>query len=303
MPYYFEKKGTRYKLRLKDDPERVLSNKYITKAKAKKQMQAIEINKRKRNKKAKMDDMDDMDDIEGGGFFGDMYKKFKTSVSNIISKVVSVPTTLISKALPDIQKYTRKADTMLKRYGHFKVINLYVERQPVNKYVMKLANVLTTGELDALMKKGSIDRFYHLSLKVDILTATNQNISLLIEKNDTINIEIWKQKPDMEIMQVNLQDQKFTVFGMLEKTRLSIGNEKFFVYRWNGQNCGDFCINVLKANGVYNEEYKNFMYQDTTKITKNISQNSTNRLNIITKMGSIVSHLKGGKLEEEVRFI
>jgi hypothetical protein len=51
MPYYLEKKNKKFKLKLRDNPEYNFSNKYMTKTKAIKQMQAIEISKRKNRNK------------------------------------------------------------------------------------------------------------------------------------------------------------------------------------------------------------------------------------------------------------
>lgn len=292
MPYTIEhKKGKGYKLHLKDDYNHIFSNEYQPKKKVIKQMQAIEISKKNKN-------------VSGGGI-RDLFNKVKNTVSSVVSNVSSLPTNIINKALPEQQKYTRKADLMLKRYGHFKIEQLFVERQEVDNAVMKLANVLTINELNSAMKKNNVDTFYHLNLKALITTATGQNIEILIEKNETINIDIWKQKPETQSIEIDLLGKVMTIKGMLEKTRLTIGNEKFFLYRaLDGQNCGDFCTDVLKSNGLWQEKYNNFMNQRSDLMKKHISTNSQNRLNMITKLGSLVRHIKGGKLEDnEIRFI
>jgi len=243
--------------------------------------------------------------LQGGGI-RDFFKKVSNTVSNVTNTITGLPTNLINRALPEKQRYTRKADLMLKRYGHFKILQLFVERQPVINAVMKLANALTINELNSAMKKNNVDTFYHLNLKASILTATGQNIEILIEKNETINIDIWKQKPETQAIEIDLLGKTMTIFDMLEKTRLTIGNAKFFLYRaLDGQNCGDFCTDVLKSNGLWNEKYSNFMLQKSDLMRQHISTNSQNRLNLITKLGSIVTHIKGGEFDEdnEIRFI
>ena len=244
------------------------------------------------------------DDEKGAGF-RDFFNKIKNTLSGVVDKVASIPTNIINKALPEKQQYTRKADTMLARYGHFKIIQLFVERQQVNNAVMKLSNVLTVGEMNDSMKKNGIEKYFHLNLKAIILSATGQNITMLIEKNDTINIDIWKQKPDIETIEIDLQGQRITITELLTRTRIAIGNQAFFLYRaLDGQNCGDFCIAVLKANNIWKQDYYPFMFQDTELLKKHISKNSQNRLNMITKLGSLFTHMKGGNLEpQEIRFI
>jgi hypothetical protein len=242
-------------------------------------------------------------DDEGGGL-RDIFNKVKNTLSNTFSNIASIPTNIINKALPEPQKYTRKAETMLQRYGHFKVQQLFVERQEVNSAVMKLASALTVGEMNDAMKKGNIDKFYHLNLKAFITSSLGHQIAMLIEKNDTINIDLWKQKPNVETIEIDLLGKTFTISEMLTKTRLAIGNKKFFLYRaLEGQNCGDFCVDVLKSNNLWQEKYTKFMIQNTELMKKHISQNSQNRLNMITKLGSLFTQAKGGKLDNEIRFI
>ena len=47
------------------------------------------------------------------------------------------------------------------------------------------------------------------------------------------------------------------------------------------------------------------MLQKSDLMRQHISTNSQNRLNLITKLGSIVTHIKGGEFDEdnEIRFI
>jgi len=245
------------------------------------------------------------ENIEAGGI-KDIFNKVKNSVKNFVSNVASIPTNIINKALPEPQRYTRKAETMLKRYGHFKIQQLFVERQEVNSAVMKLASALTVGEMNNAMKKGNIEKFYHLNLKAFITSSLGKSIEILIEKNDTINIDLWKQKPNVETIEIDLLGKTITISELLTKTRLAIGNKKFFLYRaLEGQNCGDFCVDVLKSNDLWQEKYSKFMIQNTELMKKHISQNSQNRLNMITKLGSLITQLKGGKLDidNEIRFI
>ena len=152
MPYYYERRGSKYKVRLKDNPTHEFSKKYLTKAQALKQIQAIEINKRKRSKGG---------ELQGGGI-GDIFNKIKNTLVNLVNRS-SAPT--ISKNLPSLYKYTSKAREMISKYGGLKVIELSVEKEPVNSKVMMLANALSGFELNSIMRKNGIDKFFHISLK------------------------------------------------------------------------------------------------------------------------------------------
>ena len=185
--------------------------------------------------------------LKGAGL-KDLFSKVKNTVSNVVGKIASIPTNIINNILPEQQKYTRKAKTMIDRYGGFKIEHLFVERQEVNSAVMKLASVLTVGEMNNAMQKSGVDKFYHLNLKAIITSALGTPLHILIEKNDTINIDLWKQRANVETMEIDLLGKVLTITEMLTKTRLAIGNEKFFLYRaLEGKNCGDFCEDVVKS--------------------------------------------------------
>jgi hypothetical protein len=237
------------------------------------------------------------DILEGGGI-GDIFNKIKNTIVGLVSK----PTPTIEQNIPSLEKYTTSAKKYLSRYGKLKVIQLAVEKEPVNPYVMKLANFLSAFELQKIMKQNGIDKFFHLSLKVEVLDYQGIVQTLLVEKNDTINIQMWKQKPNMQILNVDLNGQIFNFNEMLDRTRLQIGDKQFFEYNFLTANCGIFCIDVLKANNVYNTKYETFLYQNMGIISKKMSTNSKSRMSIITKLGALINQARGGDLEQ-VKFI
>lgn len=241
--------------------------------------------------------MANTDILEGGGI-SDIFNKIK----NTIVGLVKSPTTTIAQNIPSLDKFTTSAKKYISRYGQLKVIQLAVEKEPVNPYVMKLANFLSAFELQKIMQQNGIDKFYHISLKVEVLDYQGIVQTLLVEKNDTINIEMWKQKPNMQILNIDLNGQEFNFNEMLERTRLMIGDKQFFEYNFLTANCGLFCIDVLKANNVYQAKYETFLYQNMGIISKKMSSNSKGRMSIITKLGALFSQAKGGELEQ-VKFI
>ena len=55
---------------------------------------------------------------------------------------------------------------------------------------------------------------------------------------------------------------------LLENTQKSIGSAKFFLYDGLKNNCQDFIIAILKANGLLTGQAESFIKQDITKIQK-----------------------------------
>jgi len=299
MPYFFEKKNNKFKLKLQDNPKYNFSNKFMTKKQAIKQMKAIEINKNlKRNK-----------NISGSGFF-DVIRKIKNSVVSITNKIQQIPTGIISNVIPTIERYTTGAEAILKRYGNYGIKSITLRREPVDSRVMTAAHVITNNEIKNLMNKNNVNQLYHLSMVVEIIDSIGKSVFVVIEKNENINLENISNVssgggPQMKYMQVAIPiGLKPTINSLLSKTRLTIGNKKFYTYDAINANCGIFLIDILQSNGLYKELYKDFLYQIPYYNTKDISQSSRNKLNILTKMGSLFSHLKskikGGSV---IRFI
>jgi hypothetical protein len=301
MPYYLEKKNNKFKLKLRDNPEHNFSNKYMTKQQAIKQMQAIEISKQRNARKT-------ASFSSGSGFF-DVVRKIKDSVKNITNKVQQIPTGIISSAIPTIERYTSKVEGILKRYGDFGIKNITLRKEPVDSKVMAAAHILTQNEIKDLMNKNNVNTLYHLSMVCEIVDSVGKSIFVLVEKNENINLEIISDVgsgggAQMKFMQVSIPTGfKPTINSLLTKTRLTVGNKKFYTYDAVNSNCGIFLIDILQANGLYKELYKDFLYQ-VPYYNNNISETSRNKLNILTKLGSLFSHLrskvKGGGI---IRFI
>ena len=288
MPYYLEERNNKYRLKLRDNPKHNFSNKFISKKQAIKQMQAIEISKRnkKNNKK-----------VSGSGFF-DVIRKIKNSVINITKKIQQIPTGIISNVIPTLERYTTGVERILQRYGDFGIKSITLRKEPVDSKVMTAAHIITNNEIKDLMDKNNVNTLFHLSMVVEIIDSVGKSVFILIEKNENINLQVINDVssgggPNMKYMQVAIpMGFKPTINSLLTKTRLTIGNNKFYVYDAINANCGIFLIDILQSNGLYKNLYEDFLYQVPYYNNKEITISSRNKLNILTKMGSLFSHLK-----------
>jgi len=233
----------------------------------------------------------------------DMYNSAKKTISNSINTIQSN----IINMIPESTKYTNKTMDILTKYGKFKIINLLAIKTPVNSNVMKLVNTLTLNEMADAMNKEGVDRFYHMSLKIQQLDDLGNIISFLIEKNEAISISIFKSiPPGSQILNIDITiAPPFNLNLFMTRTREAIGNNAFFVYNSLTANCGDFVLALLKSNFVYNNSYQLFLYQtnnqnkivDMSKFKKHISKNSQQRLTLTTKLGAYIKgRFMGGNL-------
>jgi hypothetical protein len=287
MPYYLERRGSRYKLRLKDDPQHEFSSKYMTKKQAIAQMQAIEISKRRRNME------------RGGNFLSGMFGKIKRGFNSVISTLGAPAQTIVSNVLGEKTQYTDSVKDVLSKYGNFGITSMILEKQPVDGKIMFLVNKITNDLMRELMIKHNIDAYYHISLRVDVIDDTGNIIPFRIEKNENISITPYKPLPNSQYLNVPLDAVPRTMNSILTKTRLDIGEDHFYLYRFDSWNCADFIMEILRSNGLLTQQNEDFIYQNTDIIKKQIPQSTRSRVHLITKFASRIGHLRGRGIEQE----
>lgn len=286
MPYYLEQRGNRFKLRLKDDPQYEFSSKYMTKKKAIAQMQAIEISKRQRAQ-------------VGGNFLSGMFGKIKRGFNSIINTLGAPAQTIVSNTLDEKTQYTDSVKDILSKYGNFGITSMTIEKQPVDGKIMFLVNKITNDSLRELMIKHNIDAYYHISLRVDVIDDNGNIIPFRIEKNENISITPYKPLPNSQYLSVQLDMVPRTMNIILTKTRLDIGEEHFYLYRFDSWNCADFIMEILRSNNLLTQQNQDFIYQNTDIIKKQMPQSTRSRVHLITKLASRIGHLRGRGIEEE----
>lgn len=259
-----------------------------------------------RNRRINLKKNNKIENVSGGGVFSNIIGKIKNSVKNITNKIQQIPTGIAAAVIPAPEKYTANAERTLKRYGIYGIKSITLRREPVDSKIMTAAHIMTQNEIKDLMNKNGVDTLYHISMVVEIIDANGQSVLILLEKNDVINIDVISKiqgGPTMQYLNVDIGIQKLTLGTMLQKTMFNIGPNKYFIYNAINANCGIFIIDILQSNGLYKESYKDFLYQVPYYNTKDISQNSINKMTILTKLGSLFSHLKGKGLSPVVRFL
>jgi hypothetical protein len=157
------------------------------------------------------------------------------------------------------QGYTPGVQAILAQCGNDIVTNIRVCRDVVSANTESLLNAVSLGKFAELKKKYGFDTFFHLYMLFDAGGKT-----LMIEKNQTINLSYYT-KPCLESEFVS-PGGTFTLNQMLDKTRESMGAEKFLTYDVFTNNCQLFLIGIMKANGLLTPKIEKFVYQNINQI-------------------------------------
>jgi len=115
-----------------------------------------------------------------------------------------------------------------------------------------------------------------------------------LKKNEQINISTSYNVSDKSESQIiNLNGLNITVNELLEKTRNSVGDDKYFLYDGLSNNCQWYIRYILESNGLYSEQAKTFLFQSMEEIKKEIQPYVGKIMNAVTNTGTIVAQLLG----------
>ena len=205
--------------------------------------------------------------VKGAGLFDDIKNKF------IIQK-----------------KYNNKSTKTLKDYGNNKILGLKIMRTPIMGILNTVLNGISFGQWGKSLKNNNYDTLFHLALIAD----TDGGRQIVIEKNEQINISTSYNVSDKSESQiVDLKGLNITVNELLEKTRNSVGDDKYFLYDGLSNNCQWYIRYILESNGLYSEEAKSFLFQSLEEIKKEIQPYVGKIMNAVTNTGAIVAQLLG----------
>ena len=97
----------------------------------------------------------------------------------------------------------------------------------------------------------------------EVKLKNNMKKMLLIEKNNCINIsDNFLINNTQEIKKLNIKNKHLTINTILNTTQSRLGNEKYFNWHLNKNNCQNFTKEILKTIGKYNKTNKTFIFHD-----------------------------------------
>jgi hypothetical protein len=230
---------------------------------------------------------DKLKDLKGDGIVSD--------ITDLTKKVYSTTKSLIFGR----KDYPPKVRKIIENVGNQLIKSIEIRRTPL-PYLLKTAiNIVSLGEFE---KSNPYDKLYHLA----IVCFLENGESVLIEKNEVINMDLNPKKPpNTESININVSSS-ITLNQLLENTKKMMG-DNYFPYNAEKNNCQVFIVNILKANNLNTDENEKFVYQDLHKlfeklpITKKIMNATTDlgsKINILTQgsglkkdVGKVLNHL------------
>ena len=240
MPYSIIKVKGGWRVQIDHNPTHLLAKKpFKTKREATAQMHAIMQSEHARG-------------VEGG-VFG---IPFLSTIYNLI---------------PIRKKYNTTTTKFLNQYGNMPVQSIIIYRKPIVGAVNTALNMASFGQWGRAVKKNGYDKVFHLYMIATVKQSNGQPFNILIEKNDIINVVQAKPNDLLTDNGASMQVEQpmpanLTVNIMLQKTKDSMGTNKYWEYNPWLNNCQVFIKYVLSSNGLITPQLLNFIDQNVEKI-------------------------------------
>ena len=195
-------------------------------------------------------------ELEGDGFFDNISK----AKDEVIRRLKG-----ISLAFQATRQNIKKSGRdVLEKYGNNRIVKIQLCRTPISQKIQEILNLykkFTGGKQH--------DTFFHLYM----VCYLESGKTITIEKNQEINVEMYKPRNVQECIDVNIGSRYLTPNLMLEKTKKGMSDKRFHAYDSISNNCQIFIFNLMKYNDIYiNEFVRNFVLQDTSKLLNKFAQ-------------------------------
>jgi len=189
--------------------------------------------------------------------------KFQSAKDAVSDKIQSAKDAVGTYLAPR-EGYNNKTTAMLEQYGPQLITEISIYRKPVDAYIPVVLNLVSLGKWNSAVKKSGQDKFFHLSLIVRVGGEL-----LNVEKLDVVSITKGTPTGDtVETHSVPLQGKEFTLDTMMQTARNAVGDTKFFLYDSFRNNCQSFVSYLLKGQGLYGPNEKEFTYQNIDEIVE-----------------------------------
>jgi hypothetical protein len=158
-------------------------------------------------------------------------------------------------------QYNRPSQEILNKYGNAKINKIYIIRQPFNKYITFILNVLTGYQYNKRLSESHEYFPYHVFTMFEIKKGKKRKL-VLVEKNNYINIsEDFNIRNCQETLAINVSKYNYTINTILDSTQKRMGIQRFFNWHPYKNNCHEFTKEILVTIQKYNDFYKNFIFR------------------------------------------
>lgn len=228
----------------------------------------------------------------GAGWFSNVMTKIKGVASRAAKAVFGVASKAVGSQVR--VNYPPKVRAVMAKYGSGVVEELLIRRAPIQSFVDKALNLITFGKFAEVKQKYAYDKLFHLSMIVALRMPDGAQKRLVVEKNEVINIgEKFKTGGEEEYFRVSVPTA--ITFDTLISKGKELRGDAFFKYDAFNNNCQDFLISILQANGLLTPDSQAFIKQDVGSLLKELPSYISPFANLTTNIAGLADRVLQGE--------
>ena len=159
-------------------------------------------------------------------------------------------------------QYNKESQKIIDKYGNYKINKVYLIRQPFNKYINFILNILTGYQYNKIITESKEYLPFHVYTMFEIKKGKRRKF-MLVEKNNYVNIsDNFCMRNIQDVISIKLNKQKYNLKSILDVTQKRMGIQNFFNWNPYKNNCLEFTKEILISLNQYNDVYKEFIYRD-----------------------------------------
>ena len=178
----------------------------------------------------------------------------------------------------DPGKLPPTARKLLEQVGDEKITSMTLFRNPIS--LSKFAKFV------GALKGTNYDDLFHLGVII--------NGKYLLDKQAVLHFERSGIPKDSETLQIPIA-KEITISELLEKTRKRMGDSNFSSYNAKSNNCQDFMLAVLSANGLSSPELTKFIKQNVEAVFNNLPSYAEAISNFVTGTQAVADRVIQGE--------
>lgn len=150
----------------------------------------------------------------------------------------------------------------LTKHGSKRIINIQVIREPLQRAVNAFANALTLGKFGQVAQQQGEAGFFHLYSVLILDDGTR----LIYEKNERPRLEAYSDNPGPKAEVVSASGRGIILNNFIQQAMKAMGDQRYITYDPIRNNCQDFLMGSLQANGLLTPELTTFIKQDVKQL-------------------------------------
>lgn len=178
--------------------------------------------------------------------------------------------------------YAPTIRSLFEKISDKKIVSMQVCRSPIQSVIQKILDLVT-------LRSTPFDKLFHLYglMKLD------NGETYRFEKNQVIGINKYGKESDADCIAVPLGKQ--ILFGEFFMKSQTSGGSEYFQYDGFKNNCQDFILGALRANGLLSSDLSKFIKQNVEKLVPSFVEEASRKVTDLAGMADSLIHGEGMK--------